>query len=72
MHSEKELGNYFRKHLGCARLVFIERPHTMEDHFKYKDKQAHLKRCNVIYKLRLHIHAAILILDKHKNFKFSL
>jgi len=44
----------------------------MEDHFKYKDKQAHLKRCNVIYKLRLHIHAAILILDKHKNFKFSL
>jgi len=37
-----------------AQLSLIHRTHTMGDHFifKYKDKQAHLARCNVVYRLK--------------------
>jgi len=48
---EKELQNFFRKYLKeLAQLTLIHRTHTIGDHFKYKDKQAHLERCNVVYK----------------------
>ena len=41
---EKELRNY-RKYLKeFAQLSLIHRRHTIGDHFKYKDKQAHLER----------------------------
>ena len=29
----------------------FHKTHTIGDHFKYKDKQAHLERSNVVYKL---------------------
>jgi len=45
---EKELRNFFRKYLKkLTQLTLIHRTHTIEDYFKYKDKQAHLERCNV-------------------------
>jgi len=41
---EKELQNFFRKYLKeLAHLSLIHKTHTIGDHFKYKDKQAHLK-----------------------------
>ena len=47
---EKELRNFLRKYLKeLAHLSLIHEPHTIGDHFKYKDKQAHLERCNVVY-----------------------
>jgi len=50
---EKELRNVFRKHLKeLAYLSLIYKTHTIGDHSKYKDKQAHLERCNVVYKLK--------------------
>ena len=35
-----------------AQLSLIHRTHAIENHFKYIDKQAHLERCNVMYKLK--------------------
>jgi len=50
---QKELQNFFRKYLKeLAQLTLIYKTHTIRDHFKYKDKQAHLERCNVMYKLK--------------------
>ena len=50
---EKELRNFFQKYLKeFAQLSLIHRTHTIGDHFKYKDKHAHLERCNVVYKLK--------------------
>jgi len=50
---EKELRNFFQKYLKeFAQLSLIHRTHTIGDHFKYKDKQAHLERCNMVYKLK--------------------
>ena len=41
---EKELQNFFQKYLKeFAQLSLIHRTHTIEDHFKYKNKQAHLE-----------------------------
>jgi len=48
---EKELRNFFRKYLKeLAHLPLIQKTHAIGDHFKYKDKQAHLERSNVVYK----------------------
>ena len=64
---EKELRNFFRKYLKeFAQLSLIHRTHTIRDHFKFKDKQAHLERCNVVYKL-LNVLVVIPILVKHKG-----
>jgi len=44
---------------------------TIEDHFKYKDKQAHLELCNVVYKLKCscdHSHVG----ETQRNLKFRL
>jgi len=42
---EKELRNFFRKYLKeFAQLSLVHRTHTIGDHFKYKDEQAHLER----------------------------
>jgi len=50
---EKDLRNFFRKYLKqLADLCLMHKTHTIGDHFKYKDKQAHLERCNVAYKLK--------------------
>jgi len=47
---EKEFRNIFENTWkDVAQLVFIHRLHTIEDYFKYKDKRANLKRCNVGY-----------------------
>jgi len=44
---------FFRQYLKeFAHLSLIHKTHTIGDHFKYKDKQAHLERCNVVYKLK--------------------
>ena len=44
---EKELRNFFRKYLKeFAHLSLVHRTHTIGDHFKYKDKQAHLGQTN--------------------------
>jgi len=41
---EKELQDFFQKYLKeFAQLSLIHRTHTIRDHFKYKDKQAHLE-----------------------------
>jgi len=52
----------------CKRYYssFIHRTHTIGDHFKYKDKQAHLERCNVWY-TNLNVLVVIPILVKHKG-----
>jgi len=34
------------------RQSLIHKIHTIGDHFKYKDKQAHQEQCNVVYKLK--------------------
>jgi len=34
-----------------AHLSLIDKIHTIGDHFKCNDKQAHLERCIVVYKL---------------------
>jgi len=48
---EKELRNFFRKHLKeLAHLCLIHKTHTIGEYFK--DKQAHLEWCNVVYKLK--------------------
>jgi len=53
MHRRKNCGTFFRKYLKeLAHLSLIHKTHTIGDHFKYKDKQAHLERCNVVYKLK--------------------
>jgi len=35
-----------------AHLSLINKTHTIGDHFKNKDKQTHLERCHVVYKLK--------------------
>ena len=37
------------------------------DHFKYKDKQAHLERSNVVLYISLNVRVVIPILDKLKE-----
>ena len=63
---EKELRNFFRKYLKeLAHLSLIHKIHSIGDHFKYKDKQAHLERNNVVYKPNVRV--VILKLDKLKE-----
>ena len=48
--TRKELRNFFRNYLKeLAHLPLIHKTHTIGDHFKYKDKQAHLERGKVVY-----------------------
>jgi len=69
---EKELRNFFRKYLKeLAILSLIHRTHTIGDHFKYKDKQAHLERCNVVYKLKCSCGNSY-IGQTQRNLKFRL
>jgi len=69
---EKELRNFFRKYLKeFAQLSLIHRTHTIGDHFKYKDKQAHLERCNVVYKLKCSCGNSY-IGQTQRNLKFRL
>jgi len=50
---EKELRNFFGKYLKeLTHLSLIHETYTFGNHFKYKDKQAHLERSNVVYKLK--------------------
>jgi len=57
------LQNVFRKYLKeLAHLSLIHRTHTIRDHFKYRDKQAHLERCNVVYTVNSNVHVVILLL----------
>jgi len=69
---EKELRNFFQKYLkGFAQLSLIQRTHTIGDHFKYKDKQAHLERCSVVYKLKCSCGNSY-IGQTERNLKFRL
>jgi len=69
---EKELGNFVRKYLKeLAHLSLIHKTHTIGDHFKHKDKQAHLERCNVVYKLKCYCGHSY-IGQTQRNLKFFL
>jgi len=69
---EKELQNFFRNYLKeLAQLTLIHRTHTIGDHFKYKDKQAHLERCNVACKLKCSCGNSY-IGQTQRNLKFRL
>ena len=69
---EKELRNFFQKYLKeFAQLSLIHRTHTIGDHFKYKDKQAHLERYNVVYKLKYSCGKSY-IGQTQRNLKFRL
>ena len=69
---EKELRNFFRKYLKeLAHLCLIHKTHAIGDHFKYKDKQAHLERCNVVYKLKYSCGHSY-IGQTQRNLKFRL
>jgi len=54
-----------------AQLSLIHRTHTIGDHFKYKDKQAHLERCNVVYKFKCSCGNSY-IGQTQRNLKFQL
>jgi len=60
-----------RKHLSISSVSLIRETHTIGDHFKYKDKQAHLERCNVVYKLKCSCGQAC-IGQTQRNLKFRL
>ena len=63
---EKELRNFFRKYLKeLAHLSLIHKTHTIGDHFKYKDKQAH--RNEAMWYISLNVRVVIPILDKLKE-----
>ena len=69
---EKELRNFFQKYRKeFAQLSLIHRTHSIGDHFKYKDKQAHLERCNVVYKLKCSCGNSY-IGQTQRNLKFRL
>ena len=69
---EKELRNFFRKYLTeLAHLSVIHKTHTIGDHFKYKDKQAHLERSNVVYELKCSCGHSY-IGQTQRNFKIRL
>ena len=71
---EKELRNFFRKYLKeLAHLSLIHKTHAIEDHFKYKDKQAHLlERCNAVYKLKCSSgHSYIGQTQRHLKFRLD-
>ena len=69
---EKELRNVFRKYLKeLAHLSLIHKTHTIGDHFKYKDNQAHLERSNVVYKLKCSCGHSY-IGQTQRNLKFRL
>jgi len=67
---EKELRNFFRTYLKeLAHLSLIHKTHAIGDHFKYNNKQAHLERCNVAYKLKCSCgHSFIGQTQKNLNF----
>jgi len=66
------LRNFFRKYLKeLAHLSLIHKTHTIGDHFKYKDKQAHLERSNVVYKLKCSCGHSY-IGQTQRNLKFRL
>ena len=68
----KELRHFFPKYLKeLGQLTLIHRTHTIGDHFKYKDKQAHLERSNVVYKLKCSCGNSY-IGQTQRNLKFRL
>jgi len=60
-----------RKYFNISSVSLIRETHTTGDHFKYKDKQAHLERCNVVYKLKYSC-GQFCIGQTQRNLKFRL
>jgi len=58
---------------GGTKILIVDKSlvHTIGDHFKYKDKQAHLERCNVVYKLKCSCGNSY-IGQTQRNLKFRL
>ena len=79
MHLVRETWDSYADLCGGVFFLFVvvyffsvsHKTHTIGDHFKYKDKQAHLEQCNLVYKLKRSCGRSY-IGQTQRNLKFRL